>query len=1253
MALTRSLYSLVCVVLTTVDGIHHPTLTVGETIRFALDTKVTGKRPAGMSRKRFKDSIFKLLLKMFNIEHTTHTIVGCPVIYGISGGERKRLTVAEAMASKASVCCWDNSSRGLDASAALDYVKSLRIMTNLYKTATFVSLSQASESVYSQFDRVLVIDEGREVFFGPANEARLYFEGLGFLPKPRQTTLDYITGCTDKFEREIAPGRNPDSVPSNSRELEEAFRNSAQWANLGQEMKVYRKSLGLWTSFRFKAGGSGDKCRDAPHDASQTSAYTTPVYRQVWALVQRQFLIKWQDRFTLVSWLMSTSVALVLATLYFNLPKTSAGAFTRGGLLFVSLLFNVFQASGELASTVWVRPIVNKHQGYKFYRPAALWIAQIGVDLLFAATQILVFSLIVYFMCGLKVEARVFLTFWLVIVANYICMTLLFRTVGCLCSDLDRATKFTVVIISLFVLTSGYLIPSQAQGKWISWIFYVNSLGLGFSSLMMNEFSGLILKCDDESLIPSGPGYRDLQYQTCTLPGSSAGSSDIDGSAYIDFNFQYDPRDLWRNIGIIGGLIVVLLSANVLFGGLPAHAPGGQKVTYFAEENQERLALNQRLARKKEKRQKRWLKQALESGSPKQSITSRAILTWENLTCEVRTSSGKLCILKEIYGYVRPGQLTAIMGASGAGKTTLLDVLASRKNVGVVTGDVLVNGKPKTAAFQRGIGYAERLDTHEPRQTVREALRFSAYLRRPYEISKSEKDAYVEEVISLLEMENIADAIIGEVTTGLAIGERKRVTIGVELAAKPELLLFLDDPTSGLDHQSALQIVRVLKKLAKSGQTILCTIDQPSWAMFQNFDQLLLLKDGGECVYFGSVGKEASVLLRYFARNGAYCPPDSNPADWVLDAIGDGNTLAIGNRDWVDVWRYSPELSVVKSKIWLMNESVAQSGLAPPVDEKEYATPLMYQIWRAMARMNISLWRTPNYGLARLFNHVIVALLTSLAYLLSDDSRSSLQHRVFIIFQVTVLPALILAQVELKYALSRLIFYREQSTKMYSHFAFTLSMVAGEAPYSILCAAIFFAVMYFPSGLNPIPSRAGYQLLMILVCEFFGVTLGQAIAALTPNPLVALLLNPLIIVILALFCGVTISRQDIPFYYNWVYKLDPFSRLVSGMLSTEIHSRPVVCAPDEFNAFAIPPGQTCEYAVSSFLSTAPGYLRNLTATETCEYCPFAVGDEFLEPLGMAYDRRWTDLGVFAAFVGGNLMVLFLAVGFPPPAFCLL
>lgn len=1143
------------------------------------------------------------------------------------------------MVTAATVCSWDNSTRGLDASTALDYAKSLRILTDIYKVTTFVSLYQASENIYQQFDKVMVISEGRQVFFGPAREARAYFEGLGFLEKPRQTTPDYLTGCTDAFEREYKPGRGPEDTPSTSDALVEAFNASPFATRLECEMSSYKEQMEkekhIYDDFQTAV-------KESKRHAPKRSVYSIPFYLQVWALMKRQFLLKWQDKFALfMSYATSITCAIILGTVWLKLPLTSSGAFTRGGLLFISLLFNAFQAFGELASTMIGRPIVNKHRAYTFHRPSALWIAQIVVDLAFATVQITIFSIMVYFMCGLALDPGAFFIYVLMILSGYLAMTLFFRTVGCLCPDFDVAIRLAALIITAFVVTSGYLIQWHSEQVWLRWVFYINAMGLGFSALMMNEFERIKFTCGEGSLIPYGPGYSDINHQVCTLPGSTPGSDIVSGSKYIETAFSYDPKDLWRNWGIMVVLIAAFLLANSFLGEYVKWGAGGRTITFFRKEDSETKKLNDELRQKRNARNRK----DESEGGRELNIASKAVLTWEAVNYDVPVPSGQLRLLRNVYGYVKPGELTALMGASGAGKTTLLDVLAARKNIGVITGDILIDGKTPGIAFQRGTSYAEQLDVHEEAATVREALRFSADLRQPYDTPKEEKYAYVEEVISLLEMEDIADAIIGSPESGLAVEQRKRVTIGVELAAKPELLLFLDEPTSGLDSQSAFNIVRFLRKLAAAGQAILCTIHQPNSALFENFDRLLLLQKGGQCVYFGDIGKDANVLLDYFRQHGAYCPPDANPAEWMLDAIGAGQAPRIGVKDWGDVWSDSLEFERVKQEIVHIRETrLREVGEAESIQQKEYAAPVWHQIKIVCRRQSLAFWRTPNYGFTRFFNHVVVALLTGLSYLRLNNSRSSLQYRVFIIFQVTVLPALILAQVEPKYAFARMISYREQAAKAYRTFPFALSMVLAEIPYSILCAVGFFLLIYYIPGLQPAPSRAGYQFFIILITEFFAVTLGQTVAALTPSPFISSLTNPFIIITFALFCGVTIPKPQIPgFWRAWLYQLDPFTRLIGGMVVTELHGRPVECTAMEFNTFTAPPGQTCgSYMAPFFAAGGAGYIAN-NDTQNCQYCAYKVGDQFYEPLGYEFGNRWRDLGILSAFIGSNLIILFIAV----------
>jgi ATP-binding cassette subfamily G (WHITE) protein 2 (SNQ2) len=234
-----------------------------------------------------------------------------------------------------------------------------------------------------------------------------------------------------------------------------------------------------------------------------------------------------------------------------------------------------------------------------------------------------------------------------------------------------------------------------------------------------------------------------------------------------------------------------------------------------------------------------------------------------------------------------------------------------------------------------------------------------------YECAADLLTDYVEEIIQLLEMEDIADAMIGFPGYGLGVEARKRLTIGVELAAKPQLLLFLDEPTSGLDGQSAYNIVRFLKKLAAAGQAILCTIHQPNALLFEQFDRLLLLERGGRTVYFGPIGQDSRHLVKYLRDNGAECPPSANPAEYMLDAIGAGSQKRVGPRDWADVYLDSPLFKENREEITRLKEAAVQEFKDEDTIRSEYATSFMFQLKVVVKRTFLSFWRMPDYGFTR------------------------------------------------------------------------------------------------------------------------------------------------------------------------------------------------------------------------------------------------------------------------------------------------
>ncbi|KIJ54162.1 hypothetical protein M422DRAFT_25123 [Sphaerobolus stellatus SS14] len=1230
------------------DDVHIPTLTVGQTLEFALSTKTPGTRLPGVSGKRFNETLLHTFLRMFNIQHTEHTLVGNAFVRGVSGGERKRVSLAEMMATRAHVTCWDNSTRGLDASTALDYVKSLRILTDVLQQTTFVALYQASESIYRQFDKVMVLDKGRQIYFGPISEARKYFISMGYKDLPRQTTPEYLTGCTDPNERQFAPEYSVKTVPSTPQALETAWRKSHIFQSLEDSRNNYDKYMDIEKTDQeaFRRAVLLDKKKGV----SKKSPYTLGFWGQVWALTRRQFHLRLQDRFQLyTSMTTSTGLALVLGAAFFNLPETAQGGFTRGGVIFISMFcVACLQAFGDMFLQMNARPVLYKQTGYGFYRPSAIGIANLLADLPFSAVRIFIFDVVVYFMAGLARNAGAFFIFHLFMYLTFLTMQGFFRLFGSVCTNASFALRWANLFVPNFITYAGYFQPPSRMQRWLFWIYYISPMSYGYGALLENEFMRIDLPCDGTFVVPRNGGnvtkYPDVlgPNQVCTLFGSTPGNPVIEGVDYIRSGYDLNIHNIWRMqfLALIGlFLLLNLLQIFALEYYRPTPDSAGAHV--FVPENPDRRKRNTALHNEKELSEK----EEKEEKKYKHTFSGK-VFTWEDLTYDVPVSGGQKRLLQNVFGYVKPGSMTALMGASGAGKTTCLDVLAQRKNIGVVRGDILVDGRPLPADFARGTAYAEQLDVHEETATVREAMRFSAHLRQPFSVPEAEKDDYVEELIELLELSDLADVVVKT----LGVEARKRLTIGVELAGKPELLLFLDEPTSGLDAQSAWNLVRFLRKLADAGQAILCTIHQPSALLFESFDRLLLLQRGGETVYFGDVGNDTSRIREYFARYGAVCPPDANPAEYMLEAIGAGITPRVGDRDWKDIWLDSPEYLQLKEEIEVLkNEALSKPTSVNVSTAQTYATPLFYQVKEVTKRSIVTLWRSPEYIWTLLVVHVFIALFTSLLLLQLGRSVRDLQSRVFTIFFATVIPALVMMLIEPRYIDARQIFVREASSRIYSPYVFAISQLVSQVPYTITCGTLYWALMVWPTGFGQGTEGLrgnGYQLLMCIVLEFFGVSLGQLIASISPSAQVAALYNPFINIILSNFAGVTIPfPQMAKFWRSWLYHISPYTYALGGMLSTELHGLEIICDPDEFAIFNPPAGQTCLAWAGDFVSEVGGYLDNPNATEACKYCQYKVGDEFFEPLNIRFEDRWRNVAVVLIFFGANAVLTILASRF--------
>ncbi|KAG8532231.1 uncharacterized protein KY384_003872 [Bacidia gigantensis] len=1215
------------------DDLHYATLSVQNTLKFALKTRTPGKasRNEGETRSQYIAEFLRVVSKLFWIEHTLNTKVGDAMIRGVSGVRRNDTQ------------CWDNSTRGLDASTALEYVQSLRALTNMAHISTAIALYQAGESLYELFDKVVLIDEGRCLYYGPTHEAAAYFEGLGFERPQRWTTADFLTSVTDPHERQIRPGfRN--RIPRSTEEFETAYKKS----------QVYEKNLLDIQSLEQEHEQQRQKRLEAQTKATKEKNYTLSFPKQVWACTHRQFLIMFGDRLSLGGkWGGIIFQSLIVGSLFYNLPSNANGVFTRGGVLFFVLLFNTLLALAELTSAFSSRPILLKHKSFSFYRPAAYAIAQTVVDMPLVFIQVFLFDIVVYFMANLSRTASQFFISLLILWVLTMSMYSLFRAIGSLCKSLDVATRLTGVAMQILIVYTGYLIPPSKMHPWFKWLMWINPVQYGFEALMANEFYNLDIACVPPYLVPQGPNASP-QYQSCNIQGSKPGSLTVSGADYIQTAFTYSRAHLWRNFGIITAFWLFFVFLTML--GMEMQKPnsGGGDVTIFKRgQAPKSVAKPGDTSEDEEKKAGAAdIKIEEEDSSSSDSMhniktlaRNDSVFTFTDVNYTISYGKGERKLLSNVQGFVRPGKLTALMGASGAGKTTLLNTIAQRINFGVVTGDFLVDGKPLPKSFQRATGFAEQMDIHEPTATIREALRFSALLRQPNEVPIEEKYEYCERIIDLLEMRSIAGATIGQIGSGLNQEQRKRVTIGVELAAKPELLLFLDEPTSGLDSGAAFNIIRFLRKLADNGQALLVTIHQPSSVLFEHFDELILLKAGGRIVYHGELGKDSRHLINYFERNGApECPPRANPAEYMLESIGAGDPDYAG-QDWGDVWNASPEHEMLKAEIQSMIASRRNATSDHKTDhDREYAMPLVTQIYTVVYRAFTSYWREPDYLIGKFMLHIFTGLFNTFTFYHIGNSYIDMQSRLFSIFMTLTISPPLIQQLQPKFLGFRNLYKsREANSKIYSWVAFTIAAVLVELPYSIVAGTIYYQCWWWGAvGREATKFQSAYTWLLLMLFEIYYVGFGQAIAAFSPNPLLASLLVPVFFLFVVSFCGVVVPYAALPtFWRDWMYRLSPFTYLLEGFLSAAVHGRKVVCAKNEFARYSPPPGETCQSYTQPFIEQAGGYVRD-GANGLCEFCQYANGDEFAKRFNVSYGNIWRDYGIFWAFCIFNFVVVFAA-----------
>ncbi|KAM0554199.1 hypothetical protein ACHAPJ_007001 [Fusarium lateritium] len=1233
------------------DDIHFATLSVWKTLAFALTNKTK------ISEKADIPVIVDALMKMFGISHTRHTVVGDDFTRGVSGGERKRVSIAETLASKSTVMAWDNSTRGLDASTALDYARSLRIMTDISNRTTLVTLYQAGEGIYELMDKVLVIDQGRQIFSGPANKAKQYFIDLGFECPERQTTADFLTAITDPTERRYRPGFEH-RAPRTPEELESAFRNSPNYQELLADVAAYKESLhqsDYQDAKRFQGAVQDSKSKHV----SDKSSYTISFPRQVLACTQREAWLLFGDTTTLWTKLfIIVSNGLIVGSLFYGQSEETDSAFSRGGTIFFSILFLGWLQLSELMKAVSGRAVVARHHDYAFYRPSAVSLARVLLDFPVIAVQVCIFGILMYFMTGLDVDASKFWIYLLFVYTTTIMVTAMYRMFASLSPEIDTAVRFSGISLNLLVIYTGYVLPKTQLLKdyiWFGWLYWVNPLSYSFEAVLTNELSDRTLECAPSQLVPQGPGVQS-GYQGCAISGASVNAQSVSGSDYLQTTYNYSRSNLWRNFGVVIAFTVLYIVVTVLATELVSFAEGGGGALIFKKSRKAKEQARQAEAPTDDEKaagngasSSSGVVADPNAGSEDEALEqitdSESIFTWKDIEYTVPYLGGEKKLLNKVSGYAKPGIMVALMGASGAGKTTLLNILSQRTSVGVVTGEMLVDGRSLSTDFQRNTGFCLQGDLHDTTQTVREAIEFSAILRQDASVPRAEKLAYVDKIIDLLELNDLQDAVI----TCLGVEQRKRLTIGVELAAKPSLLLFLDEPTSGLDSQSAYSIVRFLRKLSRAGQAIICTIHQPSSVLIQQFDMVLALNPGGNTFYFGPMGENGKDVVKYFSDRGAVCPPNKNVAEFILETAARPHKRPDGTKvDWNQEWAQSEEAQQVLEEIdglKRVRSSATEGATSNNEEHSEFAASTWLQSVELTKRMFRQHWRDPSYIYGKFFVAVIMGIFNGFTFWKLGYTMQDMQNRMFTCFLIVTIPPTVVNGVVPKFFTNMALWQaREYPSRIYGWVAFCTANIVSDIPAAVVSSVLYFVLWYWPTGLPTESSVSGYVFLMTLLMYLFMTSWGQWICAFAPSFTVISNVLPFFFVMFGLFNGVVRPYASLPVFWRyWMYYANPSTYWIGGILAATLDGAPVECASAETAKFDVPSGQTCQEYAGAFVRSAGGYLVDSNATSSCEFCPVASGNEYLASLNIKASDKWRDFGIFLAFCVSNWMLVYFFI----------
>ncbi|XP_027349849.1 pleiotropic drug resistance protein 1-like isoform X2 [Abrus precatorius] len=1057
------------------------------------------------------------ILRILGLEVCADTIVGNAMLRGVSGGQRKRVTTGEMLVGPAKALFMDEISTGLDSSTTFQVVNSLKHFIHSLKGTAVVSLLQPAPETYNLFDDIILLSDGQIVYQGPREHVLEFFASMGFKCPERKGVADFLQEVTSRKDQERYWAHRDQTYRFvTTKEFVEAFQSFHVGRNLANE---------LATQF--------DKSKSHPA-ALATQKYGLGKWELLKACLSREYLLMKRNSFVHIFQLCQLSVVAFIAMTVFLRTEMHRDSVTNGGIyagaLFYGLLVILLDGFADLAVTVSKLPVFYKQRDFLFFPSWVYalpsWILKIPMT--FAQVGIWVF--LTYYVIGFDPYiGRFFRQFLLLLFVNQMASAL-FRFIGALGRELTVAFTIGSFVLAILIAMSGFILSKDNMKKWWLWGFWSSPMMYGQNAIVNNEFLG--------------KRWRHV------LPNST---TPLGIEVLKSRGFFTQSKWYWIGVGALIGYTIVFNIGYIL--ALTYLNPIVQHQTVKSEQSQSNEQDGGSIStRRKEEDRRRGMVLPFEP----HSITFDDVTYSVDMPQEMRNQGvleDRLELLKGVSGAFRPGVLTALMGSTGAGKTTLMDVLAGRKTGGYIGGNITISGYPKKhETFARISGYCEQNDIHSPHVTVYESLLYSAWLRLSAEINSETRKIFIEEVMELVEMKPLRHAIVGlPGVNGLSTEQRKRLTIAVELVANPSII-FMDEPTSGLDARAAAIVMRAVRNIVDTGRTVVCTIHQPSIDIFESFDELFLMKRGGQEIYVGPLGHHSSHLISYFEGiQGVRTIEDGyNPATWMLEVTTSAKEIELGI-DFAEVYKNSDLYR--RNKELIKELSVPAPGSKDLYFPSKYSRSFFTQCMACLWKQHWSYWRNNQYTALRFLYTTAVALLFGSIYW-NLGSKIKKQQDLFNAMGSMYAAVLLLGiknanSAQPLVAVERTVFYREKAAGTYSALAYAFAQVLIELPYVLLQTVVYSIIVYSMIGFEWTVTKFFWYLFFMYLTFLYFTYYGMMSAAMTPNTSIAVILSAGFYEVWNLFSGFVIPRPRMPVWWRWYYWADPVAWTLYGLVTSQ------------------------------------------------------------------------------------------------------